>query len=491
VIKRLIIMMMCLGVLGVGLVQAQETDAFQPAECPMELPDGLTDGENVICGYVTVPLYHANPDGETIRVAVAVFPAQTDTASAPLFMVQGGPGGTILNDFPTLMTDLPFGDIMLADRDVVMIEQRGTFYSEPNLICDEDEAFVRENIERELGAEEGFELGVASYRACYDRLSASYDLSAYNSVENAADLNAVREALGYDSIHLYGVSYGTLLAQHYMRAFPDTLETVILDGVVPISSSFLSYQAIHAQQVFDAFFDACANDTFCSTAYPDLENVFYNTVSNLNESPSSFLAGDHYLEPENFYNVYFNGDSLISYLFQMMYVTEFLPLIPTIITQVANGDYTILGVLSSFFDFDFSLASGMYLSVICAEDGLYDGPLDDGVNSFLYEAFVRYDFVGASCEFWDVSALDASAYEPITSDLPVLLMSGEFDPITPVSFADVVAETLPNSINLTFGGSGHGVFTTDCGTQVMSNFLNNPANPDVTCVDNMALSFGW
>lgn len=488
--KRMILLVASLLMLVGASVQAQTTDAFEEAECPMEFPAALVEGESIICGYVTVPLRHAQPDGETIRVAVAVFPAQTDTPGAPLFMAQGGPGGTILNDFPSLITDLPLGAAILAERDVVMVEQRGTLYSQPNLICDEYEAFVREYIESDISEDEAYALVLDAYRDCYDRLNAEFDLSAFNSVENAADLNAVRAALGYETINLYGVSYGSLLAQFYMRDFSETLDSVILDAVVPISISFVSYQATNAQRSFDAFFAACASDALCSSAYPDLEEVFYNTVSQLNEAPSSFLTGDDFENPQNFYNVRFNGNSLVGYLFQTLYVTELIPLLPVIIGQVADGDYSLLALLSSFFDFDFSLSLGMYLSVVCAEDSLYEGIIDDGLNSFINEAFATYDSIGETCAFWDVERLDDSVFEPIVSDLPVLLMSGEFDPITPLSFADIVAETLPNSFNLTFGGGGHGAFTTPCGIEVMASFLNDPANPDVSCVANTALSFG-
>lgn len=466
-------------------VAAEDAPTFEPDACPMTFSPLLVEGESINCGYVTVPLRHAEPDGETIRVAVAVFPARTDAPAAPLFLLQGGPGGSALEDFTEIISDLPFGQQILADRDVVLIEQRGTLYSQPNLICDEYETLIRENIETVMEPEEGVALSLAAMRECHDRLSAEFDLSAFNSSESAADVNMVRAALGYETIHLYGVSYGSQLAQYYAREFDETLETLILDAVVPISEGFVDQVAINAQSAFDRFFQTCADHPSCSTMFPDLEDVFYSTVAALNEAPDSFSAGDDLENPQNFYDVVLTGDGLMGYMFSSLYVTDFLPLLPFIIEDVAEGDYEILSILSTIFDFDFSLSIGLYYSVVCSElDALgYDGMLSDGLNEFVQRVFVEYDTIGDICDFWDVASVDASAVAPLVTDVPVLLMSGEFDPITPPSFADVVAENLPNGINLTFNAGGHGMFLSPCGLEVMVDFMENPLEPNIACVD--------
>ncbi|TVR21597.1 MAG: alpha/beta fold hydrolase [Anaerolineaceae bacterium] len=472
-------------------VAAESAPEFEPDACPMSYSPSLVEGDSINCGYVTVPLRHAEPDGETIRVAVAVFPARTDSPAAPLFMLQGGPGGSALNDFPEILSDLPFGQQMLAERDVVLIEQRGTLHSQPNLICDEYEAFIRENIETVMEPEEGVALSLQAMRDCHERLSADIDLSAFNTSESAADIEAVRAALGYETIHLYGVSYGSQLAQYYAREFPDALDTLILDAVVPISEGFLEQVAVNAQSAFDRFFQTCADHPTCSIMFPDLEDTFYSTVAALNESPDRFRAGDDLENPQNFYDVVLTGDGLINYIFGALYVTDFIPILPFVIEDVAEGDYEILSILSTVFDFDFSLSVGLYYSVICSEIGAvgYDGLSTDNVGPFFQRAFVDYDTIDDICGFWEVAPVSDSAVQPLQTDMPVLLMSGEFDPITPPSFADVVAENLPNGINLMFNAGGHGMFLSECGMAVMADFLENPLATNTACVDEGAMLF--
>ncbi|NJN99513.1 MAG: alpha/beta hydrolase [Anaerolineales bacterium] len=249
--------------------QRQPTAAFESTECTFEFPIAqyLSPGSlGFKCGYVTVPEQHRDPDGPTIRLAVAILPSTAENpAPDPLFMAQGGPGGSSLELFPLFMLNNPIRE----ERDIVIFDQRGTLYSEPNLLCPELDKLTKETLELDLSKEEGEKLSQEAYQACGDRLTgAGVNLSAYNSLENAADVNAVRAALGYEQINFYGVSYGTLLGLHTMRDFPEILRSVVLDAVVPAQGSFLNQTARSANRAFKEVIQLCADDSGCNAAIP-------------------------------------------------------------------------------------------------------------------------------------------------------------------------------------------------------------------------------
>jgi pimeloyl-ACP methyl ester carboxylesterase len=240
------------------------------------------------CGYVTVPEEHANPDGPTIRIPVAILRATgTNPQPDPLFLAQGGPGG---DAFELFSFYLPQSSLLL-DRDLVVINQRGTIYAEPDLRCTEITDGMGEILSLPLAA--GTDRYNELLQACYQRLeNEGVNLSAFDSVENAADMEAVRQALGYDDINFYGVSYGTLLGLHFMRDYPDHLRSVILDGVVPTSSNFIASLPDNETRVYAELFNACASDAVCAAAYPNLEARYQAVVDQLNANPKTVTLID-------------------------------------------------------------------------------------------------------------------------------------------------------------------------------------------------------
>ena len=311
---------------------------FRAAECPFELAAGSA---TVSCGYVTVPEFHAKPEGSTIELAVAVISSTAASpAPDPLVMAQGGPGGSTLDLFgPTMAEAGGLGAFFLDQRDIVLIEQRGTLYSVPNLVCDEGFDLLVETIDQNLTLEEAIELTNQADFACRERLiSEGINLSAYNSLENAADVPVVMDALGYDTFNYYGISYGTMLAQHVMRDYPDRLRSVILDAVVPLNENFVPEVAARADRIFERVFATCQAQQRCSTNFPDLEARFLELVNQLNDSPAVVPLED----PDTgiVYNAVVNGDSVVSLLFNAMYVTPLIPSVPRYMDEMTNGDFT-------------------------------------------------------------------------------------------------------------------------------------------------------
>ncbi len=437
--------------------------------------------ENTDCGWLTVPAHHADPLGPKIELGVVVLRTNSPGIFPdPLFMAQGGPGGSTIESYLGEMKNSP----IRAGRDIVLFDQRGTRYTRPALACDEFDRLTTDTIEQNLTPDEMSQRSLEAAEQCRQRLvREGTDLSAFDSAENAADVAALARALGYDKINFYGVSYGTLLAQHVMRDHPGILRSVILDAVVPLEGSFIPESGRSEDRALTELFNACAADPRCAAAYPDLERDFFDAVARLNQQPARTLMFD--LETGKGYNAVLDGESLQSLIFQALYATDLLPFLPYVMARAAQGDYAPAGNLGSLFVFDRSVNSGMYFSVMCAEDaGLIEQTVDD--SSLRPEVAQRNardqrDFAEL-CRLWGVDPLPADVNAPVHSDVPALLLSGRFDPITPPANADRVAATLSRARHFVFPNVGHGAFRSEpCADRIVTAFIADPeAEPDRT-----------
>ena len=466
---------------GPGL---QDIARFESAECMFDPFPGLIEGTNMECGYLTVPEEWDNPSGPTIRLAVVILKAQSENpAPDPLVMMQGGPGGSTIDLYTQV---LPVTGRLWADRDIILFDQRGTLLSEPALTCPEYMDMAIETLDDDLTDEQIRDLINTAMTECRDRLvEEGVNLSAFDSRENAADVPALVRALGYEEYNLYGVSYGTLLAQHVMRFNPEGLRTVILDSVVPPGVDWFVRAPQTQNRSYEELFAACAADTDCNEAYPNLREVLYETVDRLNAEPAYVSLTD--AETGLTHRALLDGDTVLSAVFQMMYSTDLLPMVPSIIYDARANRFDVLTRILSLLVFDRTMSYGMYYSVNCSEDGdVEESDLDlSGLPEQV--AALNDDSVAGFlevCDIWDVEALDSVIDAPVQSDVPTLLLSGHFDPITPPEYAEIAAGTLPNSYNVVFPWGGHGAATSgECQDSVILQFINNPNQaPDTACV---------
>jgi pimeloyl-ACP methyl ester carboxylesterase len=374
---------------------------------------------------------------------------------------------------------------------VVLIEQRGTLYSEPFLFCNELEQLQEEMLNFEVPVEEIETRRREALTACRDRFQAvGINLSAYNSVENAADMAMVMTALGYDQFNFYGVSYGTMLAQHLMRDYPHRLRSVILDSVVPLNVNFVTKTANTGDRSLRLLFQKCAEDRECNQNFPNLEQVFFDTVDYLNQSPGLLFVKDPAGKP---YFLFFTGDDfMMGQVFTLLYVTQLIPYLPAIIYQVAGGDYSSAERLFGLLIFDSTSADGMGNSVICAEDADYTDADYDTTGLYpQMAARVKDGDVRDTCEIWNVAPLGNYVDNPVVSDIPTLVLSGEMDPVTPSSFGEEVAKYLSQGYAYTFPGVGHGVIGGgECPQSMMLAFLETPSQrPDDRCLATLGIQF--
>lgn len=446
---------------------------FVEALCPMPLPEGFAEGEDIVCGYVTVPEDHEAPEGKSLQLAVAILRSTgTDPASDPLLMLQGGPGTSVLSTFVHLMA-LPFGESFLAKRDVVLLEQRGAYYAKPTLFCPAGETSA----------------------ACRARLIAEgVDLQAYNIANNAADVATVMDALGYPQYNLYGVSFGTILAQYVMRDYPDHLRSVILDSVLPITldeSAYGGYHAFSTQSrllALHQFYADCAADPVCDKYHPDLEGEYEDLIVYLNDEPAILSFEDP--ETGEPFEVALTGDRLLGMLIQALY-GGLGHQIPILMDLVAAGEYGLVFSPEMFMEGGESTwSAGMHYVMNCsALPELTRADLDaQGLDALVVQSQSKVaEGFNALCAEWGIEQPDYSAVPPAVSDIPTLLLSGMLDPNTPPRNAEIVAEHLGNGVTVAFPGLGHEVIHRhSCPRSIALDFLDDPIRlPDTACAGEM------
>jgi pimeloyl-ACP methyl ester carboxylesterase len=439
---------------------ARTTRSYEKTHCFVSLPQGAVEGKDVVCGYVTVPQYHTHPGGKTLRLAVTVTKSTNPHPDpTPLVMAQGGPGGSSIDDFLGMSLDNWMADIR-AQRDIVIVNYRGTNYSQPFLSCSQSTA-------------------LSDCLSSFTRQG--YDLSAFNSVEIAADYPTVLQALGYKQFHFYGVSYGTEIGQYLMREAPESLRSVVLDSIVSMNMNYNLTGPNTADRDFRLIFKSCATNVDCQRTYPHLEQTFFNLVDRLNTAPVMLpvsTTSGIFTEP-------LSGSMLISVFWQEMYRNTFIPEFPQVVFDMAKGDYTSIQPLISDSlaqGNDPTMAGGLYTTVYCAE--YPDVTQDDYHIQGLYPevAAAMSGTTSSQCQTAKVKSLDSSVHQPVVSNIPVLALSGAFDPITPPEFADIAIAKMSHAIHYTFPAEGHGVISNACAMSLITNFVADPQQkPEDDC----------
>lgn len=420
------------------------------------------------CGTLTVPEDRANPNGRKIELNVAVIPAiKRNPEKDALFLLAGGPGQSAVEAFPAMISLIYQ---IHEDRDIVLVDQRGTGKSNPlKCLGPEDEALTDEQALEKL-------------KSCPETLDA--DLRFYTTEIAMTDLDEVRAALGYETINIYGASYGTRAALTYLRMFPEHVRTVTLDSVVDSDFVMFMDAAADGQAALDKFFARCEADDACNSTFPTLRSEFDGLLSRLEETPAEITMPhpltnapvDLTVTPQLITNMVFNT----------LYVPDFVATLPLSIHE-AYADENYVPLISQALLVNAGLYDGMFYAVACTEDAPLISASEAakrGEKSVFGDRTV--DFM-AVCAEWPKGKVSPEFREPVVSDVPVLILSGEADPITPPWHADIVAESLTNEIHLVFSGMGHGNFSSPCSTDLFKAFIDSASieGLDTACVEGV------
>ena len=435
-----------------------------------------------MCGTVTVPQDRSVENGGNFDLAVVVFPSEADEAAPdPVVYLAGGPGENALDTLEFTFDDLfrPF----LSTRDVIVFDQRGAGYSEPDAECPEFVELEIDLLDEPVGVDEEGERGLAAAEACFERLtSEGVTLSALSTAESAADVHAIMTALGYDEWNLLGISYGTRLAQTVMRDRPEGVRSVILDSVVPLEADMIAQTPGSFDRALQALLDGCAASSTCGTDYPNLEQTLMNAVTQLTDSPVEGTVTNQ-LTLESFASVS-GGTDLAEQVFQGLYSAEVIPLLPEMIALASEGETGLLDLLRgvTLTNSPF-ISTGMQIALLCTEEVPFT--TEEAIRK-ANEPYSRVrDMLEGSrplgseifdlCATWGLADAPAVENEPVVSDIPTLVLAGQYDPITPPSGGRQVADRLTNATFVEFAAAGHAAMTTgECALDILASFLDDP-----------------
>ncbi|MBP6298576.1 MAG: alpha/beta fold hydrolase [Anaerolineae bacterium] len=567
---RLIYVFLALLAVSRPAAAQQAVGTFVPSPCPIPVPVG----EDVDCGYLSVPQHHDDPNGPAFQLAVAIL--RTDSLAPktdPVIYLSGGPGGSALASLSGWI-DLPIAN----DRDLIFLDQRGTGYSLPGLFC--------ENYEYDFDPDDLFFGEFLLY--CRDEMAElGIDLGAFNSRESAWDVAVLIRALGLEQANLYGISYGTRLALTVMRDSPDVVRAAVLDSPYPLQINGFEAQVINGFSAIDALLAACGADIDCNNAFPSLSRRFYAFIESGRVVYANVGSGSEELR----------GYDIARYLFDVLYDSDAIPMVPMALSNILDGNAKLFGdlvsgyyatyeggneALEAFYDIvdtlamrvlgmesvDFFIAyvdslernrrsmvyaqaiseatdeelaqiiqfyldfetleethsylaalsesdqdalidsivmalsfsysnttdsDAVFHTVMCTEEVPFNRIGNAEQNSLEVAATVREALLDGVyfqfelCKYWDVPAAPEIETQVVSSSIPVLILGGEFDPITPPVFAEAALQGLTQAQKVIIPGGGHGlVAASECPQSIGIAFLNDPtAALDTSCATNM------
>jgi pimeloyl-ACP methyl ester carboxylesterase len=429
----------------------------------------------VQCGVVTRPLNPAQPDGVTIDVHYVVVPAMARRRLPdPVFLLAGGPGQSAITVAPQVMHVF---SRLNNRRDIVFVDQRGTGRSAP-LECEDPR---HQPLAEQTDPERQFlQLG-----RCREKLQtlphvkSADGLRYYTTTIAMQDLDAVRRQLGVERVDLVGASYGTRAALEYLRQFPAQVRRVVIDGVAPPDMVLPLSYAIDGQRVFDAVFAACEAEAACAMAHPALRSEWGTVMAGLPKKVTVAhpLSG----QAETFT---LTREMVLGAVRGPLYSPAIAAALPQAIAEAARGRFEPLAGMSSLFASrkGMSMAMGMHFSVVCSEDHPRMGQAPDSAASDFGRDFTRlYERV---CATWPHGEVPAAFYRIPSSPVPVLIMSGGLDPVTPPRHGERVARALgANALHVVVPNAGHGVMSISCMRDVLYRFIDAEEDDEALAVD--------
>ena len=434
--------------------------------------------EELLCGKLTVFENRQTRTSQTIDLNVVVLPAFDQKNKAePLFDLAGGPGASSVDRADFYAGP---GKEYRRGRDVVCVDQRGTGKSN------------RLSISREKTPQYYLsEMFPVDYvKEMRHALEKRADLTKYTTSIAMDDLDDVRTWLGYDRINLFGGSYGTQAALVYMRRHPDHVRSAILLAVAPTDLKMPLHHSESAARAMDLLLSECEQDSACHAAFPQIRDDWNNVLAQLEKQPARVEYSPPGKSAPTIVEI--QRGVFAEKIRTWMYRRDQAARVPMIVHHAANGDFVPFlqqAVAPSIPDF---VADGMYLSVTCAEDVPFINP-EEAARLTAGNPFGNYRVFQQTraCGMWPRGEIPTDFLEPVSSNAPVLIFSGNMDPVTPPKYGEEVAKHLRNSRHIIIAEAGHGddgLKDPGCVDRIAIEFLGkgDAKNLDASCVEGMA-----
>ena len=433
------------------------------------------------CGTYEVYENRATKTGRKISLNIVVYPATGDKPEPdPLFYFAGGPGSAATEDARGFAPE--FAKIR-EHRDLVFVDQRGTGNSHP-LDCkfynpDDPQSYL------------GYFFPLEDVRRCRAELESKADLKLYTTTIAMDDIDEVRAALGYDKINLFGGSYGTRAALTYLKRYPERVRTATLQGVAPTNQYMPGDFPVVMERALQGVLAECAADEACNNAFPNLKEETKSVLAQLMKGPVEVEVEKP--NSRDRVKVKLSRDLAAEAIRYMLYSPVPTTRVPVTLHLAAQGNFVPLAQTALFYRTNLvgTGSNGMYLSITCAEDLPWIKKEDAerlAANTFLGD--YRFRQQREACALWPRAELERGYAEPTKVDVPVLILTGQWDPVTPPSHGELASKSLPNSLHVVVPQGAHGLGGLqggDCILGLMTEFVARGTTKgiDTSCVKNV------
>lgn len=443
----------------------------------------IPEGQDFTFGYLEVLENRNKPNGKKIKLPVYIFKSRSKNPSPdPVIYTVGGPGYTSMRA-SQYMKYYKY----LDDRDFILFEQRGTQYAKPSLDCPEWAKAIYESNLQNFDTTKNDSLFEKAAKDCNEKLrKGGIDLNSYTTTQIAADINDLVNVLGIDGYNLLTMSYSTKIGQVLIRDYPKKIRSVVMDSPLPLEVNYDEESVNNLLESVDKLLTDCETDTDCNNAFPNIKKRFYKYLEEKSTNP--LVVEVENPKNEKLETFYLKGKDLINVFTSAS--TGSVPNIPFEINKILKNDLSSVKTQLQYLfeEPGGGIGNGMRLSVWCAEENPFNSQEKIAIEAKKYPEVKGLSpavFDNEVCEIWSVKKVSEIENKAVRSDIPVLLISGEYDNETPVKWAESMANNLTNSYNLIFKGWKHGPTTywsNPCAMQAANDFFNNPTiKPNPEC----------
>ena len=465
----------------------EPTGTLADVDCWWDLSE-IEPTVTVSCHTLTVPADWGDPDGgDEVVLPVARLHSKAVAGDvAPVVVLHGGPGGSLLDAAPVGRSK----SRGVAARDVILWDQRGSGRAVPSLNCPEKEEAVMGALMTTDSVEVELQRNVDATQACRDRLVGDgIDLDDYNTHASVNDMEALRVAMGVDTWNVQGASYGTRIGLAYARQHPEPIRALVLDSVYPPQVGTIERIEAMAPTALQRLVDECTDDAACAAVLPDLGDSIEAAAASLDANPGEATLALEFAGQSEEKDYRIVGSDFRSGMFAALYDTSIIPLLPSIIGDVADGDH---GIVATFLQTATPRLTGMsegaYLSIDCADSGrLLEGASPEDIvgegDFFIYAMVLSATF----CNIWDVTPLPEAFNEPSLPAVPTIVFAGTLDPVTPFMDSREQAEAMADARFVLAPRGGHGdVGFDECTSEAYLAFLEDPTSDLPPCTADIA-----
>ncbi|GAA4271387.1 alpha/beta fold hydrolase [Aquimarina gracilis] len=466
-------MLIIIGIMLFNMLSGQNTSFEKTTSF---YPNSKTlKNDNIIWGYLTVPEDWNNPKSNKIKIAVSVLKntSNRDSNNAVVF-IQGGPGAKGVDNMGFWRKH-----DLRQNNDIVLFDIRGTGFSKPRLCPDLGKTFLDILAKNQSAEEDEKQKAIAALSCKKDLQDREVDINAYHSFSVAKDLHALKQQLGYRIWNVYGVSYGTYMAQVYASEYPNDIKAMLLDSSINDITSYYTKNTTNYINSLLKVFKKCSNDEECNEEYPNLESVYYKVIESLEKTPITVSVDKKIVDSGTFT---YNSEDFKIAIQQALYHKKLIEIVPLLIYQFQNRNEKALGNLVAAFSSLLSMDYGVYYCVSCTETLPVNNRIEYNEDAKSYKglnggvSFYKSDF--KVCEKWNLNngnSLQKLDYSSLSSvSFPVLILAGEYDPITPMENGEKTANNFYNSYYVPAPSLGHVPSFTKEGALVAKTFINKP-----------------